>query len=855
MVDRIIRTKCVTPTLKEPLPSPERRLKEEELSKKMLHVTGGPGTGKTTLAASSLHVQNKRVKWLTLDAHDNALTTFWHYMMYLFEDDLDTHSLEDLRNALNTVATYEDFQKIVPAFINQLMNVPLSWVVLDDFHHLNDKRLLESFETFLRHAPATLHFVTLSREKSPLSLHDMLMKGDALVLGKNRLSFDDHEAHRFLTHVLQKDPGFKTAKRWNALCEGWPGGLQLLALGGRLEKTNVSLNQETIDYLRREVFDTMTEAEQDLLVSAAPLDYIQSEIANVLLEIDEAETLLETLAKRYMFISTDVATEKAYRVHSLFRSYMRTLFEQLPSERQSVLRRRIAEYYLKRGETKRAFEQLLILEDYKRALSLLREEESLYVYEMLQQVPVEEVLEDIPIAFELAFYSMLNHDIQKAERIMKVLEKHSDPDVVELAGLFNVVKSQENLSQLRVYEKDGKTAQRLMALVEKMNFSDVAKIVLQINTAVPLFYADRFLDAIELLEQSKTLAEARNNPHMIYFTKLFEAQIHEHLGHLKLSSQRYTELHDLLDKHPYLAPARANLMLGEAGVDFKRLDLKSAEERIEKAAELRPDEPFELFDMALLLHRMELSALRGNTEDARAHLDNILKAVALSDSPFLGQSMRYILLLDFDKEKHIEDFLNVYKTRCELGIQRVEDDLANVEVHIVKGESERVEETLKKTLETMRREKKLLYLTDGLLLKAAIASRKSDMKTFDNTMLEALYYAHSQDIQKPFIFRKAELRKHLPAFERRKGGALSPEEKRFVKKVSDKIGLTSHNLSPRELDVLKVLATGASNKEIAETLHVSLATVKTHINNIYAKLSVRNRVQAIEKAKNSFLTE
>jgi len=54
-------------------------------------------------------------------------------------------------------------------------------------------------------------------------------------------------------------------------------------------------------------------------------------------------------------------------------------------------------------------------------------------------------------------------------------------------------------------------------------------------------------------------------------------------------------------------------------------------------------------------------------------------------------------------------------------------------------------------------------------------------------------------------------------------------------------------LSPREIEVLELINSGLSNKEIAEKLFVSLSTIKTHINNIYKILEVKNRREAIEK--------
>lgn len=56
-------------------------------------------------------------------------------------------------------------------------------------------------------------------------------------------------------------------------------------------------------------------------------------------------------------------------------------------------------------------------------------------------------------------------------------------------------------------------------------------------------------------------------------------------------------------------------------------------------------------------------------------------------------------------------------------------------------------------------------------------------------------------------------------------------------------------ISKRELDVLSLMALGLSNEEIAEKLFVSLNTVKTHSSNIFLKLDVKRRTQAVEKAK------
>lgn len=65
--------------------------------------------------------------------------------------------------------------------------------------------------------------------------------------------------------------------------------------------------------------------------------------------------------------------------------------------------------------------------------------------------------------------------------------------------------------------------------------------------------------------------------------------------------------------------------------------------------------------------------------------------------------------------------------------------------------------------------------------------------------------------------------------------------------------LNAYGISNRELDVLLQLAKGLSNDEIAENLFVSTNTVKTHLANLYVKLDVKRRAQAVEKARTAGL--
>jgi DNA-binding CsgD family transcriptional regulator len=80
------------------------------------------------------------------------------------------------------------------------------------------------------------------------------------------------------------------------------------------------------------------------------------------------------------------------------------------------------------------------------------------------------------------------------------------------------------------------------------------------------------------------------------------------------------------------------------------------------------------------------------------------------------------------------------------------------------------------------------------------------------------------------------------------GRRLTPEP-RADAFVRNEAAIRSLGLSPRECEILALLASGQSNKEMARTLAISPNTIKTHVARVYEKLDVARRVQAIEKAR------
>jgi LuxR family maltose regulon positive regulatory protein len=143
---------------------------------------------------------------------------------------------------------------------------------------------------------------------------------------------------------------------------------------------------------------------------------------------------------------------------------------------------------------------------------------------------------------------------------------------------------------------------------------------------------------------------------------------------------------------------------------------------------------------------------------------------------------------------------------------------------------------------------------DLLKIHMMVLSGSGQKRIIDNLLREAVYYAYENRIMQPFFMERTVLSPLLVQYYKSEADDLNKGERQFLQDViklcSDKCPINAKEvLSARELEVLGELARGLTNPEIAGQLSITLATVKTHIINIFGKLGVSSRVVAVEEAK------
>ncbi|GHO44937.1 hypothetical protein KSX_31000 [Ktedonospora formicarum] len=174
-----------------------------------------------------------------------------------------------------------------------------------------------------------------------------------------------------------------------------------------------------------------------------------------------------------------------------------------------------------------------------------------------------------------------------------------------------------------------------------------------------------------------------------------------------------------------------------------------------------------------------------------------------------------------------------------------------IRVRIAEGRLDDADSVLARLLPCFEEAEAILSLVEGLCMRALLAQRQRDDKGAEQMLERALILGETGGLIRIFVDQGSDI--HSLLRQMANEGQMSAYVNRLLAACCagdvDENGL----LSERELDVLRLIAAGRSNQHIAGDLVVALSTVKTHLNNIYAKLGVHSRTQAVARAKELML--
>jgi len=366
----ILKTKLHRPRVTRDLVVRPRLLEllENGLNGRLILVSAPAGFGKTTLisswlagmAAASGEATALPSAWLTLDEQDSDLSLFLRYFIAALRTLFPDAGSETL--ALLQAPEQLPLEELFTTLSNEIEALPSSFVlVLDDYHLLTGQAVHDFLDSSLHHWPRPLHLVLISRVDPPLPLASLRARGQITEIRTSDLRFNAEETAAYLDHRLETPLRPEDRDLLEQYAEGWIAALQLASISlrspGKIETIPSILTttgKSMSDYMQGEVLAMQVSAIQTFLLKTSVAGRICAPLCQVLVgEGDPAWSVracIDWIEQAGLFIFPLDDSRTWYRYHPLFRDFLRDgLLARFGTEVVVDLNRKAAAWYAQQG--------------------------------------------------------------------------------------------------------------------------------------------------------------------------------------------------------------------------------------------------------------------------------------------------------------------------------------------------------------------------------------------------------------------------------------------------------------------------------------------------------------------------
>lgn len=534
--------------------------------------------------------------------------------------------------------------------------------------------------------------------------------------------------------------------------------------------------------------------------------------------------------------------KQLYRYHNVFGEFLKLRFSTLDEQEKSNLLEKASDIFREIGDLEESAKLRLYNKNYKGMLETLNLLEPNYkAWSHLSRVPMAYLKENLDFIVQLFYYYYYNSDYKGIELMVEACSKEMEDQ-----------KTWRFLKIIKSMLVDFELCTELMTVdeIEQIRVSDTTKAILYLKTAAFLYMKFELNTALDFIEKA-AIYDHGKNPFITLSVLSLRCGVKEELGDLKECERLYGDIFTRLESFKLLSDYKTNYYVGLTGIYIKTYQIEKARQCIGYAAKLYKEDNLYM-DAAYLYNLIEIRLLQGNLEDMRQMLEKLLHVDAYKNILFMSGVIKLLIYADCMTSEISRNYNKMY-AECDPAFIRIEDTLAYAKIMLHDGNPSIALELTDEVLPAARNQKIKFKLVEALLFKISILhTLNQEMAEIKNLMREAIYYSYENNILSPFIYEGEYLLKYLTAVREERFNDLKNGEKIFMHQLEEllkKDKVDSTPLSERELEVLNEMATGATNKVIADNLCISVSTVKTHIINIYSKLNVGTRVEAVELAR------
>jgi LuxR family maltose regulon positive regulatory protein len=887
VTETLLTTKLYIPSTDPnlvPRPHLYERL-DEALTRKLTLVSAPTGFGKSTLVADWLSANEFCTAWLALDQGDNDPVRFWAYLIAAFQTIHQEIGVE-ARQIVNA-PRLRSTEPVSISLINDISLLSQDIIlVLDDYHLIEEGQVHESLSYLLEHQPQNLHLILITRVDPLIPLARLRAQGQLNEIRAEELQFSTAEAKTLLNEKMGLNLKPEQIELLNTRTESWVVGLQLAALSLKGHSDHESFiemftggHQFILDYLTEEVLDTLPEAQREFLLRTSILERFCDSLCKAVTGDPSSQQLLEEIRKSNLFLIPLDNEGRWFRYQHLFAEVLNVLLERYHPDELSALHLRAAAWFEREGYPGEAVDHALHSGDMVRArelvlkhwLLVLHRGEIATVLRWLDALPESEETDPyVPLAKCWAlFISWQNSAIgPQLERATDAYEF-----LVDKGSLHGEQKEEvaAQLAMMRsVLARERGEHAKSVAHAEEAARLVPSDMVEGIGTAWNMLAAARagagdFGGAIEAYESGIALAYEEGNLVGAYMCSYGQAMYMLIQGQLNEAEElcRQTIDRAVREGHGDF-PAAGALHIAMARIEMERGHLDEAEAYLNTGLRIARPGGFGETERTGRYLRAHIASIRGDLATAVDVFVETARIINAMDEPYqTGELNREWALLciqtgDLDaarKKLHLLDEaiaaighgnlllwrgslvprLLCAEERYEEALTALEEPIARAQAGHSNGQMIRLLALQAIALDALGESKLARFaLHKGLALGAPGGYIWQWLSA--GSGIEPLLRNLRAERDCPEGFRPY-LDSLLDACQEIFGESKQPTPRE-----------QPDLLTPRELDILRLICEGYSNPEIANKLVVTLNTVKKHTSNIYGKLGVRSRTQAIARA-------
>jgi LuxR family maltose regulon positive regulatory protein len=854
-------------------------------------VSAPAGYGKSTLLTEWLEQLDQPATWLSLDEKDNDLSRFLAYLTAAFHEidssvDIFSEIIKD--NLPQQVETH------LTALLNLLSQISQPFcLVMDDYHVIQDQAIHQVISFILENRPAALQLVIATRADPPLPLARLRARSAMLELRMADLRFTNQEAADFLSHTMGLKISTEDVARITRRTEGWIAGLQMAALSMQnLQDVAGFINAFTgshhyiYDYLLGEILSHQPPEIQHFLLCTSILDQFSAPLCDALLVGDKpsakassSRLILQELEDSNLFIIPLDHEQQWYRYHPLFSELLRGYLQQKDPAKLQVLHKRASSWFESQGMISDAIRHSFAVNDWEQIVRLV----SANVFALLEQNELNSLARQLEslshetrsarpwLLIGRAWLAAYTGQLGTVEPILKQVELeidslNSEQELQTLGG---------HLAAIRAYINwiDDKREIAVNAAQVALEWLPPGERLIRCQAATLLgLTIPHFNLRARAMQQALNYASECPVSHVTIFAHscwawllVMQCRLREaHAACLEAIRLAQTSI------SPQSIPTLSHVYTTLSLVLLEWHDLEPALQYARMAVDLA-----HRWGQADALHFAldNLGYVFFEMGDMQAAFDTMHQAwqVATHTSSWfeqitLSQQIDWYVklgdlesaLLQLEKASlDISDPLKIALSTIHSGLL----PLAIIQIYLFNSEFTKALAMITPFLREME-DRQVGYHTVRLLVWQALAydGLKQDAMALAS-LKRALTLASPAGLIRTFTQEGSRI---VPLLQHARAAGITPgyiDQLLAVLEPGRSVPLDKkrapsslvERLTGREMEVLSLLAQGCSDKKIAETLVIARETVHKHLKNIYGKLDVHSRVEAIVRARQSGL--